>query len=452
VITAVTSHDVNAEREVIGALLRSARRVLELVAVEPREFFLPAHQLIAQATLDLVAQGKPVDPILVADHLGDRVASVGGLAELADLASGYLTAENVAHWVAIVRDHALKRRVAVACGEVMAVANNAHDSGEDAHSALIRAASSVERADQGDRASTLAEVVDESADRLIAAAKGEVVHVRSVLTGYEDLDDLGGIARGVVTIIAGRPSQGKSALARRIALNVVKAGEGAHVISLEDAKDRYGDRMLSDIADVDLAKFSERRPVLTRDDGERIRWAREHVKNLPLLVDDAAGLSAQQIANRVRMRKRQLGTKLVVVDYVQLMQEKGSRDKRAEVDAAVEGLVRLARDEDVALLLLSQLSRESERRDDKRPLLSDLRESGSLEQAAYAVWMVHQEWLYLNPESKSAEVRAAYEKAFNMGEVLVRKNKNGRKGDVRLRWNAPTATYQSLSLKERYMR
>jgi len=113
-------------------------------------------------------------------------------------------------------------------------------------------------------------------------------------------------------------------------------------------------------------------------------------------------------------------------------------------------MVRLARENDVAVLLLSQLSRESERRDDKRPLLSDLRESGTLEQVADAVFMVHQEWLYLNPESKHEEVKASYRKAFNVADLLVRKNKHGGRCDVKLSWNPMTATYRNASLKDRY--
>ncbi len=141
---------------------------------------------------------------------------------------------------------------------------------------------------------------------------------------------------------------------------------------------------------------------------------------------------------------------LVVVDSVQLMRGRGAREKRDEVDRAAEGMVRLARENDVAVLLLSQLSRESERRDDKRPLLSDLRESGTLEQVADAVFMVHQEWLYLNLDSKHSEVQAAYRKAFGIADLLVRKNKHGRRGDLKLRWNATTATYQNARLADRY--
>jgi replicative DNA helicase len=450
-MSGATSHDVEAEKAVIGALLRSARRVLELVLVEPRSFFAPAHQAIATAALDLVAQGKPVDELTVGDQLGSQLAPVGGYAYLAELASGHLTAENVAHYVAIVRDHALKRRVCLAASEVLQVASNAHDSGEDAHAELLRQASSVEGPEQADRAVTLLDVMDESLKRVVAAAMGEASKVRTVLTGYSDVDDLtGGLALGAVTILAGRPSQGKSALARRIAMNAAIAGVGVQVFSLEDTRDRYADRCLSDVADVDLAKFSDRKPIFSAIELVRLKEAKESAKCLPLVIDDSAGLGAMQIANRVRMRKRALNTSLVVVDYVQLMRERGSRDKRAEVDAAMEGMVRLAREEGVAVLLLSQLSRDSEKRDDKRPMLSDLRESGTLEQAADAVFMVHQEWRYLNAESKNAEVRAAYEKAFNFGELLVRKNKHGQQGEVRLRWNPMTATYHTVRLRDRY--
>jgi replicative DNA helicase len=443
-----TSHDLEAERAVLGALMRSAQRVLELVVIDPRQFFLPAHIRIAQAACDLVEAGKPVDVVSIGDRLGGSLASVGGYGELAEIANGYLTAENVAHYVAIVNDHALKRRVCAAVGEVMRVADNEHDTGEDAHAELLRQASLVDGPEQADRATSLADVVAESVARATGAAPKSV---RSVLTGYVDIDDCcGGLARGSVSILAGRPSQGKSALARRIAFNAAAAGEGVHVFSLEDSRDRYGDRCVADLADVDLAKFSARTPCFTEAELDRIHGAASQVRMMSLLIDDGAGLSSTQIANRVRQRARSLKTTLVVVDYVQLMRERGAREKRDEVDRAAEGMVRLAREQNVAVLLLSQLSRESERRDDKRPLLSDLRESGTLEQVADAVFMVHQEWLYLNPDSKHEEVKAAYRKAFGIADLLVRKNKHGARGDLKLRWNATTATYQNASLKDRY--
>jgi replicative DNA helicase len=443
-----TSHDTEAERAILGALLRNARRVLELVEINPREFYVPANLRIGLAIMDLVAANKPVDEVTVGDALGEQLASVGGFAELVDLATGYLTAENVAHYVAIVRDHALKRRVCSAVGEVMRVADNEHDTGEDAHSELLRQASLVEGPEQADRAEMLADVVAESIARATGSKPSKT---RSVLTGYADIDDLtGGLARGSVSILAGRPSQGKSALARRIAFNAASAGEGVHVFSLEDSKDRYGDRTLADLADVDLAKFSARAPGFSEAELERINGAAGRVRLMPLAIDDGAGLSSVQIANRVRQRSRQLTTTLVVVDYVQLMRERGAREKREEVDRAAEGMVRLAREADVAVLLLSQLSRESERRDDKRPMLSDLRESGTLEQVADQVLMVHQEWLYLNPDSKHEEVKAAYRKAFNVADLLVRKNKHGQRGDLKLAWNPMTATYRNAALKDRY--
>lgn len=460
-MTGPTSHDWEAEKAVIGALLRNARRVLELVSIEPRDFYAPSAVAISQACLELVADGRPVDQLTVADQLGAKLPAVGGHSGLADMADGFLTAENVAHYVAIIRDHALKRRVCCAVGEVMRVANDEHDSGEDAHAELLRQASGIEGVERGaDTSVSLGEIAAEAHQRMRDVADGKPV-VAGVMTGHVDLDNLtGGVARGVVTILAGRPSQGKSALARRVAYNAAVAGEPAHVFSLEDTRDRYADRMLADLAGVDLAKFSERKPSFLRGELDRIRFESERMKSVPLYIDDAAGLSSQQIANRVRMRKRSLGTKLVVIDYVQLIHEPHARDKRDEVDRAATALVRMARDEGVAVLLLSQLSRDSEKRDDKRPLLSDLRESGTLEQLADAVFMVHQGWRYTSleaieairkPEDKAAAL-ATYEKVKDIGEVLVRKNKHGRQGDIRLRWEGHTATYRDLSLRESYGR
>lgn len=441
-----TSHDLNAEMAVTGALLRNAKRVLELTPIDPEEFYHPTCKLVVTACLELCAASKPVDPITVADHLAEKLTAAGGFSGLSDMDSAYLTAENVAHYVAIIRDHALRRRVVMAACEAINVADNEHDSGEDAYTELLKQANALKGPSTEAEAITLLEVVRTTLKRMDDLANGRAV-VRGIQTGYKDLDQMtGGISRGAVTILAGRPSQGKSALARRMAWNAALAGHPAVVFSMEDTRDRYGDRTMADLSMVNLSKFSDpTKGAFTKGDLDACKWAYEQVKCIPLLVDDSAGLSSAQIQNRTRQRMRVHKTELVVIDYVQLMREKGSRDKREEVDRAAESMVKMARDEGLAVLLLSQLSRESEKRDDKRPMLSDLRESGTLEQVADAVFMVHQEWRYLNPEKHEK----AYKACLNIGELLVRKNKHGRQGEIKLKWDADVATYRDLSLREK---
>ncbi len=260
------------------------------------------------------------------------------------------------------------------------------------------------------------------------------VSMYALATGFQDLDDLGGLIIGGVTILAGRPSMGKSALGRSIADNVSRAGLGVHTFSLEDPRGPFFSRQVSDMTGINLQKVMTGNG-LSEIDHLRIAEASDALKQRRWLLDDSAGISSAGIWGKVKGRSRANGTRLVVVDYAQLIREAGVKDKRAEVEKAAEGLVELARNERVAVLLLSQLSRQCEMRDDKKPVLSDLRETGVLEQIASSVWFVYRPAVYAKNESDK-ELRKTE------GWVLVRKNKHGSLGEVELHWDGPTATYR----------
>jgi replicative DNA helicase len=272
-------------------------------------------------------------------------------------------------------------------------------------------------------------------------ARSESGGLAGITTGIDDLDGiLGGLAEGAVTILAGRPSMGKSALARTIADAANKAGHGVHVFSLEDTAETYGLRCLADHARTDLGDLRVIGPSTPRHVLEStMRAGNELYSRKGWLVDDSAGLSSGEISTRVRRYREQNATRLVVVDYVQLIREPGTKDKGAEVAMAAENLVRLARDERVAVLLLSQLSRKCEERPDRRPQLSDLRETGVLEQVAYAALLCFRPEVYMAKDAPDpAGLRGT-------GAAIVAKNKNGRTGEVWMQWDSPTATYRQLA-------
>ena len=426
-----------AEQDLLGSIMLAGDRAFDRVSdVSPDDFGELRHRAIFTAMHALRASGKPCgDPVLLEEAIGSRIAAVGGIAYLALLGTLTPTAENVEHYAGIVRESALTMRVRLALHDVAASDLRGMAVVEDAYEVL---STFVRGSDDG--AVPMPAAVREAFDDLAAALErkesGQSVAL-GVTTGFANLDTLlGGLQPGVVTILAGRPAQGKSSFARSLADNAATAGHGVHAFTLEDSRRAYALRALSDRSRVGLHvlravdfKRAEMTALVRATDELR---AREH-----WLVDDAAGLSSAQIALRVRKHRREHNTKLVVVDYVQLMRERDARDTLDEVDRAARGLQQLARAEDVAVLLLSQLNRECEKRDDKRPILSDLRSSGTLEQIADTVMFVYRDEVY-NTTSE----------AKGTAEVIVRKNKHGKTGTIHFRWDADCASYRDLSHRE----
>lgn len=417
----------DAEQSLIGcALLRAD--VLDVVEWAPADFFDPRLRLIATAMARLHAERRPLDPLVVSGEFPEHKHGEI-IALLSECVSAMPTADNAEHYAAILRDAALKRAL---CD--LGVNMRDDRSGAETLDATWAALSAlVQRKEPAARS---------IGDVALAAIRrmGERVEERQngapnralVPTGLRDVDSTlgGGLPVGVVTVEGGRPGTGKSSLARQVALNTARAGHGVHVFSLEDREDVYGDRLLADLADVDLAKL--RTGVIDAADGSRVLSAGGLVQKFPWLIDDRAGLSSVQIAMAVRRHRRDLDTRLVVVDYVQLMREPQAGHRAIEqVGAALKGLVRLAREESVSVLLLSQLNRDSER-EERRPQMRDLRESGELEQDARVILFTHH-W------------RDKQGSRTGKTEIIVAKNTNGV-GEVvvEVGWDGSRTRYSDL--------
>lgn len=430
-------HHTLAERSLIAAVLRDDTLLdrVDLPSDASREFHDMRHGAVWRALHVLHVGKKPVgDPALIIDALGGEAEAVGEEFVL-DLFCASTDIDNAAHYAEQIREAALTRRVLAELGEL-----RTNDlGGSDLVAAALQRLSGLGGQRAPDAGVPMSRLAQDVLNDVVAAQVRQEIGggTWGLPTGLPELDGiLGGLQRGVVTILAGRPSMGKSSLARTLADNVagVAGCGGAHVFSLEDSRRAYAIRVLSDRSRVPLRQIrglSLKSHALAdlqhaaTDLGDRANW----------IVDDSTGLSASQIAMRVRRHKDALKTAIVVVDYVQLLREPTARgDKRREVDTAMEGLVDLARKEDVALVLLSQLSRKCDERDDKRPLLSDLRESGTLEQGADAVLFLYRPDVY--GEQGPAE-------------LIVRKNKHGQQGTVKLSFDGPTATYRALEWRDR---
>jgi len=435
-----TPYDLAAERALIGAALID-ESVPDRIPLTREHFGGGEHRRIWHAILELRAQAKPLDVLLVAER-----AEVSP-AVLSECAVATPTSANAEHYAEILREHAMTRAVLHAAAEL----TDLYRLGKAAGSELLGRALEQFTAIDVDRPSgalTIGQVLRERLAELDAIARarasGEST-LTGVTTGLDRLDTLlGGLQRGIVTILAGRPAMGKSAAALGIADAATAAGHGVHVFSLEDARSAYADRALARTARVPTDRI--RTCTLARGDMPRITASAATLcKRERWLYEDASALTADELVLAVRRERVSNRTELVIVDYLQLL----SRPRRYESvhDAIAQNLdvlARAAKHDDMAYLVLSQLSRQVERRDDKRPTLADLRDSGSLEERAKCVLAMYRGAYYGPPkagvdydDSDPDDGRPSDVEWERRVDILVLKNSHGRTGFVRCRWDGP---------------
>ena len=442
-------NDTAAEVAILAAVMANGT-ALDGLDLDPDEFYSPRHQDVWRAMLSLRGARKPVDTVSVADELtrAGHFERIGGYSTLGEINDNGYTGEGIEHHAGLVREAATKRRVLLAASELVTRAYRADVSADDLLGNFAQAARSVEGKAK-DGTLSMAEAIrvhfGDYGKLLQAKASGEAVSLK-LRTGLRPVDDLlaGGLPLGTLSILAGRPSQGKSALARTLADGVNQQGGGVHVFSTEDTCRAYVMRALADHADVDLAR-------MWALDVSRGEWGRidEAAGRLYLrrgwLIDDARGLTIGDICRRVRKRARDNGTRLVVIDFAQIIGGPG-RDERERIGAVSQGAADLAREENCAVLLLSQLNRESLKRGDCRPTLGDLKGSGDLEEDADVVLMVHRpEHYLLQQDQGDKRVQDQLRLVAGIGELLCEKAKNGPTGTAVLRWNKTTATYWEMT-------
>lgn len=406
-----------AERALVARAINFPS-TLEEADLRPEDFATSGCRRLWAAMLDARDSGKDWDPATLSaavDHL--TVSDILCPSDPAEEAQRFSSAlANVAGWSAHVREQSRHQRIKQTIIEVVSSPTTA-----DEKLAALRAA--IERLEDSapatSRDRTMADMVTEWIKSYDSRMNGDE-WAASVPTGFSVIDNLfGELPVGVVTVLAARPSIGKSALARSIATRVSGSGRGVHVFSLEDTWRTFVDRLFAEVTHTNLHDIAT-----PRSDAKRIGRAASDIAPLPIVLNDSAGISSAEMGMSVRRHKARNKTELVVVDYVNLIRE-SAESKFDEVSRAAEGLAALARRENVALLLCAQLNREIERREGP-PRLSDLRDSGVLEQVASKVLFLDRKKL----------------KPREMATVYVAKNKNGPTGDIGLWWDGPTASFR----------
>jgi replicative DNA helicase len=424
VTSRVPPHNLDAEESVLGALLlsRDAVNAVAELGLSPDEFYKPAHQHVYEAMRALSAAGQPIDVVTVADELrrAGLLDELGGPSMLLELQSRTPAISNAGRYAKIVQDTALARRLISVSSEI---AEMAYSEGDDVARILDQAESKVfEVADRRVTNSTMpiGSILTGVMDNLETLyERGNTI--TGTPTGFTDLDELlNGLQPSTLNIIGARPSMGKTALALCIATNVAKHSRlPVLFFSLEMGHYELASRVLSIEAKVDSKKL--RTGQLDTSDWTKISQAIGRLE-APLLIDENPNVTVMEIrakARRVKASHNGLG--LVVVDYLQLMSGTGAENRQLEISEISRGLKILARELECPIIALSQLSRGLEARSDKRPMLADLRESGSIEQDADVVMFIYRDEVYNKETSDKA-----------LAEIIVSKHRSGPTGDVRL--------------------
>jgi replicative DNA helicase len=432
----VPPHNLEAEEALLGSMMLSAGAIATAVEkVSADDFYRPSHGHIFEAITALYAAGEPVDHVTVAEMLrrAGVLEAIGGESVLVSIKANTPATSSAARYAAIVEEHALLRRLIGVAGEI---AEMGYGLPEDVTAAVDTAETMVFQVAQRRTTDTVRPVKDllaASLDHLEALYdRGETI--TGVPTGYTDLDEqLAGLQKSNLVIVGARPSMGKTAFALGIAAHAAMQGIPVLFFSLEMSHLEIAQRMLCAEARVDAGRMRNGRLLDT--DWGKVSNAIGRLSEIPLYVDDNPNVTVMDIrAKSRRLRSRQqLG--LVVVDYLQLMSGRSSAENRqVEVSEISRGLKILARELEVPVVALSQLSRNLEARSDKRPMLADLRESGSLEQDADVVMFIYRDEVY-NPES--AERGTA--------EIIVAKHRNGPTGVAQLAFVNTYARFANMA-------
>jgi replicative DNA helicase len=410
-------HDIAAEQCVLGGMLMSKDAISDVIEViRAADHYRPAHQIVHETILDLYSRGEPADAVTVAAELTKRgdIGKVGGAPYLHTLIASVPTAANAGYYARIVRERAILRRL-VEVGTRIVQLGYAGDA--DADELVDRAQAEVYGVTErrvSDDYLPLSEIMPGALVE-IEAIGSRGGSMTGVPTGFADLDALtNGLHAGQMIVIAARPALGKSTLALDLARAAsIKHGLASVIFSLEMSRNEITMRLLS--AEARVALHSMRTGQMSDDDWTRLARRMSEVANAPLFIDDSPNMSMMEIRAKCRRLKQQHDLRLVIIDYLQLMSSpKRVENRQQEVSELSRSLKLLAKELDVPVIAVAQLNRGPEQRTDKRPMLSDLRESGSIEQDSDVVILLHREDAYERESPRAGEA-----------DFIVAKHRNG---------------------------
>ena len=434
----IPPHNEEAERSALGAVMLNKEALLDVTEeVKPEDFYNESHREIFDAIMNLYRENTAVDMLTVCEELNRRKAldMVGGRAYIATLTAEVPSTANAGEYAKVVSEKAMLRRLITAAGDITIKGYDDKMAAEDlldyAEGDIFRIAQKRQRNDYAKIQDVLMKnlrIIDQAVQN-----KGQVI---GLPTGFKQLDEkTSGLQPSDLIIVAARPGMGKTAFALNIAQqSAVKAGASVLIFSLEMSQEQLGQRLIAMQARVESEKL--KKGTLDLKDWDRINFALNELNNTKIVIDDTPGISIMEMRNKCRRLKAEQGLDLIVVDYLQLMTFDGRADSRQqEISALSRHLKLLAREMNCPVIVLSQLSRAPELRQDKRPMLSDLRESGSIEQDADIVMFLYRDDYYNENTEKPG-----------VCEINIAKHRSGPTDRIDLTWVARYTKFSDKAL------
>jgi len=436
----IPPQNIDAEKSLLGAVLIDEETLADITEhVTLRDFYEKRHSMIYDAMMRLYEKRKPVDLLTLTDELKRKkeLEEVGGSAYLTELTNYVPTSAHAESYAEIVAQKAVRRRLIKASGEISEMGFNEDSTTQELLQQAEAELFAVSDQSLKQDLVSIETILTDSFDRMeeLHRNKGQL---RGVRTGYRDLDNMtAGLQRSDLIILAARPAMGKTTLVTNLAYNVATiAKQSVLFFSLEMSKEQLVDRMLADASGVDA--WNIRTGNLSEDDFSKLSDAMGEMAEAPIYIDDTPGVSVLEMRTKARRAAHEAPLGLIIIDYLQLMQGSGrdNGNRVQEVSEISRGLKLLARELNVPVIALSQLSRSVESRTPQIPQLSDLRESGSIEQDADIVMFIYRE-AYYNPDTERE----------NITDLIIAKHRNGPTGKVELYFHPERLRFMSLDKK-----
>ena len=424
--TRIPPHSVEAEQSVLGSILLDKEAMISVSeTLVPEDFYKEAHRVIYECMLKLYNNQSEIDLITLADELRDQgyLDDIGGIAYITSLSTIVPTTSNIKYYINIVKEKSISRQLISAANDII---NLGYDSSTKVEDVLENAEKKIFDISQERTTNDFQPINQVLTETLSMLEKlyEEKSDVTGLTTGFRDLNKkINGLQRSDLLLIAARPAMGKTAFALNLVQNAALKGDASvAVFSLEMSKEQLVQRMVAAQSSVELKKIKT--GTLAANDWPRITDGMAVLSGAKIHIDDTPGIKISELRSKCRKLKIEKGLDLVLIDYLQLMEGEGHNESRQQEIAKISRSLKiLAKELDCPVVALSQLSRAPEQRADHRPMLSDLRESGSIEQDADIVMFLYRDEYY-NPDTERK----------NIGEVIVAKNRHGETGTVELVW------------------
>ena len=425
-ISRIPPHSVESEQSILGSIILDKDAIITVAeTINPSDFYKEAHKIIYESMLSLNSNNEPIDLITLIEELRKEghLDNVGGISYLTSLSTIVPTTSNVKYYANIVKEKSVMRQLIKASNEII---NLGYDASTDVQEILDKAEKNIFDISQekaSDDIQPINVVLQDTFDMIerLCTQKSEVT---GITTGFTDLNKkINGLQRTDLILLAARPAMGKTAFSLNLVQNAALKGDASvAVFSLEMSKEQLVQRMLSAQSNVELSKIKTGN--LGESDWPRIIDAMAVLSEANIFIDDTPGIKISEIRSKCRRLKIEKGLDLILIDYLQLMEGEGKNENRQQEIAKISRSLKiLAKELDCPVIALSQLSRSPELRKDHRPILSDLRESGSIEQDADIVMFLYRDEYYNDDSEKK-----------NIGEVIIAKNRHGETGNVELVW------------------